>query len=81
MSDTFLKDMTVMQAYAKNAYDMSVNTLHQANKTDQKTDTNSSDITDVQEAVAETFEITDTNSSDITDIQLAIAELYEIMEG
>lgn len=49
--------------------------IDQLGKAEEK---DASDITDVQDAVAETYEVTMDNADDITDTQDAIAETYEV---
>ena len=44
-------------------------------------DQNASDMTDAQEAIAETYDSVEVNAADITDAQEAIAELYELIMG
>lgn len=40
---------------------------------------NADDITEAEEAIAETYELVDSNATDITDVQEAIAELYDLI--
>lgn len=62
-------------------YVKSIPTPSQLELLDQKINGVSSDVTDTQIGLSETYEITEGNSDEILDCQLALAELYEMIIG
>lgn len=78
MSNTTLKNLNVLQALAKNSYNMSTGAIQRTNEVDIKTQQTETHITGIEEAMCDNYtEQTETN----TTVEEALIEIYELIEG